>query len=235
MDNVICKIDGCDKYQAVRGMCHGHYKKFIRYGDPLGGSDWADNSGPCSVDGCEKHSHARGFCAAHYYHFRKRGDPSKKAPKKTSRVMEWLLSHVDHEDEEECLTWPFSTNIHGRASMRLRGKTSSAYREMCRLAHGEPDSDVMHAAHSCGKGHLGCINPNHLRWDTPKGNEADKVLHGTSNRGESHGLSKLTVEQVYEIRSMHGMATQREVAIKFGVSQGHVADIWNRRVWRWLA
>lgn len=234
MKNIICTIDGCDKPPASRGMCHGHYKRFIRYGDPLGGSDWADNSGSCSVDGCEKHSHARGFCAAHYYHFRKRGDPSKKAPKKTSRVMEWLLSHVDHEDEEECLTWPFSTNIHGRAAMRLRGKTSSAYREMCRLAHGEPDSDVMHAAHSCGKGHLGCINPNHLRWATPGENEADKLIHGTDNRGSRHGLSKLKEEDVINIRLLQGELDKKRVGDMYGVSHWTISDIWARRRWEWL-
>jgi hypothetical protein len=31
-----------------------------------------------------------------------------------------------------------------------------------------------------------------LRWDTPTNNHADKILHGTTNRGERSGTAKLT-------------------------------------------
>lgn len=39
-----------------------------------------------------------------------------------------------------------------------------------------------------------------LRWATRAENEADKVRHGVSNRGERNGSAKLTDEQTVEIR-----------------------------------
>ena len=39
-----------------------------------------------------------------------------------------------------------------------------------------------------------------LRWDTPKANYQDAVLHGTYSRGERHGQSKLSVTQVMAVR-----------------------------------
>jgi hypothetical protein len=42
---------------------------------------------------------------------------------------------------------------------------------------------------------------SNLRWATRKENEADKVLHGRSNRGERNGMAKLTDSQAAEIIS----------------------------------
>jgi len=32
-----CNIEGCDKKHVAKGYCIAHYRKFTRYGDPLGG------------------------------------------------------------------------------------------------------------------------------------------------------------------------------------------------------
>jgi len=32
-----CTVDGCEKPQDVKGYCVAHYKKVLRYGDPLAG------------------------------------------------------------------------------------------------------------------------------------------------------------------------------------------------------
>lgn len=52
---------------------------------------------------------------------------------------------------------------------------------MCQKAHGDPPSPKHDAAHSCGRGHEGCVNPNHLSWKTKKQNQADRITHGTSH------------------------------------------------------
>lgn len=36
-----CAIDGCPKPAATRGLCHAHYKKFLTYGNPLAGRQFA--------------------------------------------------------------------------------------------------------------------------------------------------------------------------------------------------
>lgn len=58
-----------------------------------------------------------------------------------------------------------------------------------------------------------------LRWDTRKNNEADKVKHGTDNRGERHSMAILNTSQVRHIRQLllDAVLNQREIAKLFGV------------------
>lgn len=37
MKNLECSVDSCEKRAATRGLCHAHYDKFKKYGDPLAG------------------------------------------------------------------------------------------------------------------------------------------------------------------------------------------------------
>lgn len=37
----ICSVDGCDKPHSAKGYCGKHYRKWLRYGDPLEGKDAA--------------------------------------------------------------------------------------------------------------------------------------------------------------------------------------------------
>lgn len=55
-------------------------------------------------------------------------------------------------------------------------------------------------------------------------------------RGEQNGFSKLTAEQVLEMRSTYAAkeATQVELAARFGIKQAHVSAIVLRKVWRHL-
>jgi hypothetical protein len=41
---------------------------------------------------------------------------------------------------------------------------------------------------------------NNLRWDTPTANQADRALHGTSNKGSQNPRAKLIESQVKEIK-----------------------------------
>ena len=75
------------------------------------------------------------------------------------------------------------------------------------------------------------MNPRHLRYASRAENEADKVRHGTSNRGERHGLSKLTASQVREIKQLSDARTNDELAELFGVKPPTIDAI--RRGKRW--
>lgn len=68
-----------------------------------------------------------------------------------------------------------------------------------------------------------------LAWGTPAENEADKVRHGTSNRGERHGMAKLTGVQAQEIREAAG--TNAAIAIQFGISRTQVSVIRSGKAW----
>ena len=73
-------------------------------------------------------------------------------------------------------------------------------------------------------------NLNNLRWDTPKNNHADKVKHGTTNRGERCGTAKLTLEQVRAIRKDDRL--QKIIAKEYEVQQSLISRIKNGIRWQ---
>ena len=74
-----------------------------------------------------------------------------------------------------------------------------------------------------------------MSWKLPAENEADKILHGTNNRRQRHGLAKLTESQVREILAMKGKVTTRRLSERFGVSYHAIYDIHNGRRWASLS
>lgn len=115
--------------------------------------------------------------------------------------------------------------------MNIGGQWESPTRIMCRMAHGQEPSDDHEAAHSCGNGHLGCINPKHLRWATPKENASDKLIHGTAIRGEDHYGAVLTEELVRKIRAMKPFTTYDELGRRFGISRGTIVSACLGNTW----
>jgi hypothetical protein len=105
---------------------------------------------------------------------------------------------------------------------------------MCRIINGPAPHGRPLALHKCGNGHLGCVSPSCLYWGDHKQNSADKVVHGTSNRGERHGKSMLTSDQVQIIRSLQGRMKQIEIAKLFGVGRGAIKAIHRNQTWKWL-
>ena len=70
---------------------------------------------------------------------------------------------------------------------------------------------------------------SNLRWDTPKNNHADKIKHGTTNRGEQCGTAKLTLEQVRAIRQ--DTRLQRIIAAEYGVRDNTISRIKSFKRW----
>lgn len=73
---------------------------------------------------------------------------------------------------------------------------------------------------------------SNLRWGTRKENGHDKVLHGTVATGERHGQSKLTAQDVRQIRAHRGFITGISLATTFGVSSALVSYIQHGKAWR---
>jgi transposase len=134
----------------------------------------------------------------------------------------WLLAHVDYQGDE-CLPWPFSVDRRvGRGMVGYNGATYWAHRFMCELAHGKPPTPKHQAAHECGKGHYGCVNPRHLKWKTNSENQLDRRRNGNMLRNRNGPRPTLTEAQIDEILSLKGKMTQVAIAKKFGVSLGCV-------------
>lgn len=93
----------------------------------------------------------------------------------------------------------------------------------------------------CPPGMEACHDPDrtrtnnrlsNLRWDTRARNHADKVLHGTSNRGSRHGIAKLTEIDVLRIASGEFSGWRvRDIASALGVGCGTIAGVMNGKTW----
>lgn len=188
--------------------------------------------GLCAVDGCGKPHYGASYCRNHHHRWKKHSSPVA-GPTANGEPLRWLQSKVDWPTDE-CLIWPFARragNLAPYGVLNFAGRREYAHRLMCIMAHGEPPPERPEAAHSCGNGHGGCVNPRHLRWDDKAGNAADRAKHGTENIGERNGQAKLTAVQVREIRALERREPQRVTAARFGISRQTVSDIRIGRRW----
>lgn len=186
-----------------------------------------DAHGPCIVDGCANNRcNSKGWCWLHYTRWRRHGGPLAI---EYGRGRAWLEAHVTYEGEE-CLTWPFGRRSNGYGSIVWNGRASVSSRVMCELRNGPPPTPKHEAAHSCGKGHEACVNPNHLAWKTSVENQADKVLHGTHNRGENHPCAITNSTEVIYMRSFASVHDAYAAFPQF--SRHFIRGIRARRTWK---
>lgn len=192
---------------------------------------------PCSIDGCNGNAAvkgtSRGWCSAHYRRWQRYGDPLLGGTPKGA-TLKFISDIILPYDGDECIIWPFSRTAEGYAELRKDGVRHIASRYICDIAHGPAPTPKHQAAHSCGKGHKGCVTKRHLRWATVSDNQMDRVEHGTSNRGQRHPHDKLTEDDVRAIRSLHNIVEQAELAGRFNVSRSTIQDIQYRNSWQWL-
>lgn len=76
------------------------------------------------------------------------------------------------------------------------------------------------------------MNPNHLELGTHVENASDRIRDETIARGERHGRTKLTGDQVQAIRTRTEI--QRVLATEYGVSRETISKIKTEKSWRWL-
>lgn len=194
---------------------------------------------PCSIDGCKGNAHRSasgrgGHCNKHARRIAKHGDPhiggrhGAEWGEAQSFISDVSIPYVGGD----CLLWPYATNAKGYAIARIDGVSQLVHRYVCRAVKGEPPSSDMEAAHNCGV--RGCVNPHHLRWDTHAGNQADRLQHGTTNRGERCGRAILTERDVREIRASWPATSKAELARRYGVSFRCISQVLNRTSWAWL-
>jgi hypothetical protein len=148
-----------------------------------------------------------------------RRGPSHVYNKGKGEAFKWLLDHVQHHGDS-CLPWPFAKDSRvGRGQLSYQGRQYWAHRFMCELAYGPAPADKPQAAHSCGNGHKGCVNPRHLLWKSNTENQLDRREHGTVTKSWS---AKFTPGRIAELRALRPTMTQMQLAERFSCSLGTV-------------
>lgn len=179
----------------------------------------------CSVEECDRRQSAKGLCRPHYERQRRWGRlhlVRSAAPKGSTE--RWLKEHVDH-DGADCLFWPYARNEQGYGTATVGGYYTLAHRHMCILAHGEPPFPKAEAAHFCGGGANGCVNPKHVRWATRSVNQMDKTLHGT------HYVYQQKVDASDAVAIFNDPRPHSLIAKDYGCTPSHVGSIKRGRNW----
>lgn len=176
-DSRICAVPDCGKAaKASRLYCSGHNHRLHRYGSPIGRpAPWVKPI--CAVEGCEKPVSGLGYCLAHYKRFKKHGSPLAGGIR-WGEAQRWVMEVALVYKGDECLTWPFGKG-HGYGRMSVKGKATNAHAHILECDAGPKPTPEHEACHSCGNGHLGCVNRKHLYWGTRADNVQDAIRHGT--------------------------------------------------------
>lgn len=139
----------------------------------------------------------------------------------------------------------------GYARFRLAGRQMNAHIAAFLLSGGVLSPDKPCVLHHCDN--PPCCRPSHLFAGSKADNNKDRDEKGRRvnatgarngqttaphrmARGERINTAKLTAEQVLRIRSQYaaGGVLQTELAVQYGVTQGLIGQIVNRRIWKHL-
>jgi hypothetical protein len=133
----------------------------------------------------------------------------------------WLGCHKNVKNEEYPIYIPNSDTKY------------AAHRVACFLTYGDAGKCC---CHKCpGGGNPWCVNPKHLYPGTDKTNSADRDRDGTTQRGETHSLAKLTQKQVVQIVKLRKKnLTYEQIAARIGCTVKSVSNVCYGHCWSWF-
>lgn len=175
--------------------------------------------------------------------------------------IERFFSRVNRLGDNDCWMWMAGKDQDGYGAFRLNGKQRRAHRLSWEIYYGEIPAGRC-VLHRCD--HPSCVNPNHLFIGSVAENNTDRAIKKRSAYGERNGArkyrdrvsaavkkarvekpevfvrgerchtSKLTVEQVKQIRSLYasGEKNQVQLAEMFGISQANISYLILRKSWK---
>lgn len=153
-------------------------------------------------------------------------------------LQQYIKNRVIIDTVTDCWKWVLYTNSfgHGQCSNSWPHKKYKKDRihQLSWVAyHGVHHKDLL-VLHRCTT--KSCCNPAHLYLGTHKDNRRDAFKDGTAripdNRGSNCGTSKLTEDEVLQIRELGKYYDQPSLSSMFGVCRQHIGQILLRNVWR---
>ena len=138
-------------------------------------------------------------------------------PAKNTEAKFW--AHMTPEPNTGCWLWTGATHHAGHGTVSFGGRYWQTHRLAWTLVNGSIPGGAF-LCHRCNVS--GCCNPAHLYVGDARSNYADARTSDRHTRGERIGISKLTDEDVGEIRSTYRFRDKsgrdaRGLAVKYGV------------------
>lgn len=174
----------------------------------------------------------RNIVAQREYRRQRREQGKELACRSDESLEQRLWAKVRIGSDSECWEWQGHVTKNGYGQIGHKGVLIYAHRAAATviLDYLDPEATVMHTCDN-----RRCCNPAHLVVATMAENNADKIAKGRANyrKGEHHERSKLTWEQVREIRQRwnNTTATGPAMAEEYGVSPAAIEYIVTNRSW----
>jgi len=125
-------------------------------------------------------------------------DPTPRIGRPPQDLLPRFWSKVDKRGPEECWPWLGSYLPSGYGAFWLGRNNVTAHRVAYMLLVGSVPECLM-IRHACD--HKWCVNPAHLSVGTHVDNMSDKVERERQARGESHGMSVHSDDEVRRVRA----------------------------------
>ena len=146
-----------------------------------------------------------------------------------------LADRITVDPDTKCWIWRGSHTAAGYARIKISGREHYVHRLTYAHYRGPIDDSIV-VRHRCPAMRTDCVCPDHLRSGTHRDNARDRLADGTQPRGAGHGRSKLTEDDVIQIRAEAAAGvTQIELSRMFRVSQPTISQIVRRVIWREVA
>lgn len=139
-----------------------------------------------------------------------------------------------HDQIGECWLWTGTTFKDRNGGIRYgRFRERKAHRHAWELAVG-PVPAGLYVLHRCDN--MPCVRPSHLFLGTARENMRDRDVKGRQARGEHHGRSVLSADDVAAIRAAHRRGCPingaRPLARRFNVTNTAIRYIIAGRNWK---
>ena len=136
--------------------------------------------------------------------------------------------------EDRCWMWCGAKDRDGYGHIKVKGKLRVAHRLSWEIYIG-PIPEGLNVLHHCDT--PPCVNPAHLFLGTDRDNTRDMIAKGRRHNspavGEQVGSSKLTEEQIQEIRRLYYPGVnQKELGLRFKVAQSAISKIVTKKNWK---
>jgi hypothetical protein len=149
------------------------------------------------------------------------------------REIKYTKENCKYEHLDDChIITSHSGSDSERPKIRVDGKPIIISRYIWELNYGKiPDGFVIR--HKCDNGL--CININHLEIGTQFDNIKDKIERGRQPLGSKVHSSKLTEEQVIDIKKrLENKESLSKIGELYGVGKTTISAIKNKINWQWL-